>query len=94
MKDTGEQPQHGSGRQPGNDEPYASFSSASPLMKMIEPEHYGVQLAPREKKTIRLWIDVSAQYPGTYAAFGNCRDTSLPKFHWTHGAICSPGRGP
>jgi len=70
VKDTGGQPRHGSGRQPGNDKPYSTFSSASPLMKMIDPGHYNVRLTPQEKKMIRLWIDVSAQYPGTYAAFG------------------------
>ena len=45
-------------------------SSASPLMKKLEPSHYGVQLSALERKTVRLWIDTGAAYPGTYAALG------------------------
>jgi hypothetical protein len=70
IKDTAGDPRHGTGRQPGNNEPYSTYSSASPLMKMIEPSHYDVQLTPHEKKLVRLWIDVGATYPGTYAAYG------------------------
>jgi hypothetical protein len=70
VKDTGGQPRHGTGRQPGDDEPYSTFSSASPLMDKIDAGHYDVQLSPREHKLIRLWIDGGAQYAGTYAAYG------------------------
>ena len=44
-------------------------SSASPLMQKLQ-DHYGVQLSPLEMKTVRLWIDSGAAYPGTYAALG------------------------
>jgi len=70
VKDTGGHPGHGSGRQPGNDRPYSAYSSASPLVNKIDGEHHDVQLSVMEKKTIRLWIDAGAQYPGTYAAYG------------------------
>ncbi|MDP6723019.1 MAG: hypothetical protein QGF59_30425, partial [Pirellulaceae bacterium] len=70
IKDTGGQPGYGSGRQPGNDKPYTTYSSASPLMAKIKPAHHGVKLSATEKRTIRLWIDISAQYPGTAAAIG------------------------
>ncbi len=70
IKDTQGVPRNDSGRQYGNDRPYVTYSSASPLMKMIEPSHYDVQLTPHEKKLVRLWIDVGATYPGTYAAYG------------------------
>jgi len=70
VKDTGGNPAHGSGRQPGNDRPYTTYSSASPLMKKIDAHHNGVELSPRERTTIRLWLDTSAQYAGTYAAYG------------------------
>lgn len=43
-------------------------SSASPLMKKLEPAHHQVTVSPLEKKTIRLWIESGAAYPGTYAA--------------------------
>ncbi|HUT31976.1 MAG TPA: LamG-like jellyroll fold domain-containing protein [Planctomycetota bacterium] len=70
IKDTGGNPGHGSGRQPGNDAPYAAYSSASPLMQKIDSHHNDVQLTPRERTLVRLWIDSGAQYPGTYAAYG------------------------
>ncbi len=70
VKDTAGDPGHGSGRQPGNDRPYTTYSSASPLMKKIDGSHHDVELTRREKKVIRLWIDSGAQYAGTYAAYG------------------------
>ncbi len=70
IKDTGGNPGHGSGRQPGNDKPYTTYSSASPLMKKIDGSHYDVKLSPQQRQIVRHWIDVSGQYPGTYAAFG------------------------
>jgi len=70
VKDTGGPPRHGTGRQPGNDQPYSTYSSASALMKKIDGSHYDVRLSPQERKIVRLWIDAGAQYPGTYAAYG------------------------
>jgi len=70
IKDTGGPPRHGTGREPGNNPPYTTYSSASPLMAVLEPSHYDVRLSPHEKKVVRLWIDVGANYPGTYAAYG------------------------
>jgi len=73
IKDTRGNPGHRTGRQPGNDAPYTTFSSASPLMNKIDgthPKHTKVKLTAAERQMVRLWIDVSAQYPGTYAAFG------------------------
>lgn len=82
IKDTGGNPGNGSGRQKGNDKPFTTFSSASPLMKKIDGSHpsapreaqspgqAGVRLTDREKTILRLWIDVSAQYSGTAAAIG------------------------
>ncbi|MHC4201515.1 MAG: HzsA-related protein, partial [Planctomycetota bacterium] len=70
VKDTTGDPVNGSGRQKGNDKPYTTYSSASPLMKRIDGGHSKVRLTPRERSVIRLWIDTSAQYAGTYAAHG------------------------
>lgn len=50
--------------------PRALGSSASPLMRKLEPAHHGVQVSAAERKLIRLWIDSGAAYPGTYAALG------------------------
>jgi len=70
IKDTGGQPRHGTGREPGNNPPHTTYSSASPLMEMLEPSHHDVRLSPHEEKIVRLWIDAGATYPGTYAAYG------------------------
>ncbi len=45
-------------------------SSASRILKMLDGSHYGVQADPHERKMLRLWIEVGAPYPGTYAALG------------------------
>ena len=61
----------------GRNQPYSNRaprtigSSASRLMRYIDGTHHDVQLSEREHKTIRLWIDTSATYPGTYAALGS-----------------------
>ena len=60
----------GRNRPVSNYPPRAMGSSASPLMKKLEPAHHDVKLSPPEKKTVRLWIDSGAAYPGTYAALG------------------------
>ncbi len=53
-----------------NRDPRTIGSSASRLMKLIDGSHYGAELTELERKTVRLWIDTSATYPGTYAALG------------------------
>ena len=45
-------------------------SSASRLMKLIDGTHYEAKLSDRERSMVRLWIESSATYPGTYAALG------------------------
>jgi len=70
IKDTHGVPKHGTGRQHGNDAPYTTYSSASALMKKIDGSHHDVKLTPDEHRTVRLWIDVNAPYPGTVAALG------------------------
>ena len=46
-------------------------SAASKLLKMLDGEHHGVQATDLEKKTVRLWIETGAPYPGTYAGLGS-----------------------
>ena len=60
----------GRNRARSNYAPRAIGSSASPLLAKLEPAHYGVNVSPLEKKTVRLWIETGAPYPGTYAALG------------------------
>ena len=61
----------------GRNQPYSNRaprtigSSASKLMKLIDSHHEGVQLSAHERTMVRLWIDTSATYPGTYAALGS-----------------------
>ncbi len=54
----------------GNRPPRAIGSSASQLMKLIDGSHYDARLSAHEQKMVRLWIDTSAVYAGTYAALG------------------------
>ncbi len=54
----------------GNRAPRTIGSSASRLLKFIDGSHYEAKLTPRETKMVRLWIESSATYPGTYAALG------------------------
>jgi hypothetical protein len=51
-----------------NFEPYKIGSGSSTLLKYIESEHYTVNLSTEEKNLIRLWIDTSATYAGTYTS--------------------------
>lgn len=55
----------------GNYPPYTIGSSASPLMDKVNPDHHDVRLSPQELGIIKLWIDASATFPGTYAALGS-----------------------
>jgi hypothetical protein len=60
----------------GRNQPYANRSprsigsSASRLMKLIDGSHHDVKVSDHEGKVIRLWIETSATYPGTYASLG------------------------
>lgn len=45
-------------------------SSASRILTMLDGTHYGVKASERDQQWLRLWIEVGAPYPGTYAALG------------------------
>ena len=61
----------------GRNQPYSNRaprtigSSASRLMQLVDGSHHGVRLSDRERATLRLWIETSATYPGTYASLGS-----------------------
>jgi len=50
--------------------PRTTGSSASRILTMIDGSHYGVKATEHELRMLRLWIEVGAPYPGTYAALG------------------------
>lgn len=54
----------------GNYAPYRIGSAASPLLDKLHGAHHGVRLEARELRKVKLWIDASATFPGTYAALG------------------------
>ncbi len=60
----------GRNREQSNYEPYQIGSSASRLMRFIDGTHYDARLSDHEKTLVRLWLDTSATYPGTYASLG------------------------
>ena len=55
----------------GNYAPYTIGSAASPLMDKLNGAHHDVKLTPQELRIVKLWIDASATFPGTYAALGS-----------------------
>ena len=55
------------GKIDGNNPPWGFGSSASLLMKLIDDGHYDVKLTEEERNMVRLWIDSSAVFVGTYA---------------------------
>jgi len=61
----------GRNRPQGNYEPYSYGSVASPIMKKLDGGHHDVKVSKLERDTIRLWIETSACYPGTYASLGH-----------------------
>jgi len=60
----------------GRNQPYSNRSprtigsSASRLLTLMDGSHYGAKPSKHEKTMVRLWIDSSATYPGTYASLG------------------------
>jgi len=60
----------GRNRPESNYDPYAIGSAASRLMTFLDGSHYDAKLSEHEVKMIRLWIETSACYPGTYASLG------------------------
>jgi len=53
-----------------NYKPYSYGSVASRLMKLIDGSHHGAKVSDHQRKMIRLWIETSATYAGTYACLG------------------------
>jgi hypothetical protein len=78
----------------GRNQPYANRqprtigSSASRLMGYLDGSHHGVKLSPLEHKKVRLWIESSATYPGTYAALG-CGMYPVQLSHQSLGGRCA-----
>jgi len=60
----------------GRNQPYGNRaartigSSASRLLKLMDGTHYEAKPSDHERKVVRLWIDGSANYAGTYACLG------------------------
>ncbi|HPA16340.1 MAG TPA: hypothetical protein PLU30_01240 [Verrucomicrobiae bacterium] len=58
-------------KEEGNHRPYEFGSGASPLMKKIDGSHHGVHVTKVEYDRVRLWIETSAIFTGTYAIFNH-----------------------
>lgn len=54
----------------GNRPPYSYGSATSRLLTLMDGSHYDAKPSDLERKTVRLWIETSATYPGTYASLG------------------------
>ena len=46
--------------------PRAYGSTSSPLMKYLEPSHYGVKLTQEEKERVACWIDLNVPFAGSW----------------------------
>ncbi len=55
----------------GNRPPRGIGSSASRLMQLVDGSHYDARLSERERTIVRLWIESSGAYAGTYASLGS-----------------------
>ena len=55
----------------GNNPPWGFGTGASPLMKTIDGSHYDAKLTKQEHDLVRLWVESSAVFAGTYAAFNH-----------------------
>lgn len=66
-----------------NYDPYKIGSAASRLMTFLDGNHYEARLSAQERAMIRLWIETSACYPGTYASLG----CGYYRVHLPHGDI-------
>jgi len=55
----------------GNYAPYTIGSAASFLMDKLNGSHHKVKLSEHELRMVKLWIDASATFPGTYAALAS-----------------------
>lgn len=53
-----------------NYEPHKLGSGGSALVEKLDGKHHDVKAGEREKALVRLWLDLGAPYPGTYAALG------------------------
>ena len=59
----------GSWSEIGNNPPYGFGTGASPLMQKIDGSHYDVKLTQQEYDRVRLWIETSAPFTGTYGLY-------------------------
>ena len=55
-------------------QPYGFGTGASPLMKNIDGSHHEASLTRQEHDTVRLWIEASAYFAGTYALYNHARN--------------------
>jgi hypothetical protein len=51
--------------------PYEFGTGASPLIEKIDGSHYDARLTGREYDTVRLWVEASAYFAGTYAVYNH-----------------------
>ncbi len=58
----------------GNYPPRTIGSSASPLLDKLKPGHHGVQVTPRQWRTVWLWIESGAPFAGSYGGLRNAKD--------------------
>lgn len=54
--------------------PYGFGTGASPLMQKIDGSHHDVRLSQEEHDKVRLWIEASAYFTGSYAVYNHAKN--------------------
>lgn len=57
-----------------NHRPYGFGTGASPLLNKIDGSHHDVKLSKQERDTVRLWVEASAYFTGTYAVYNRAEN--------------------
>jgi hypothetical protein len=74
----------------GNNRPYGFGTGASPLIGKIDGRHYDVKLTRQEFDRVRLWIETSAAFTGTYAVFNHPENAVAGKAASTRADLRKP----
>jgi len=74
----------------GNNPPWGFGTGASPLMKKLDGSHYDARLTEQEYDLVRLWIESSAVFAGTYAMYNRVENAVADTVGTTMVALGTP----
>ena len=74
----------------GNNPPWGFGTGASPLMKKLDGSHYDAKLTKQEYDLVRLWVESSAVFAGTYAMHNRVESAVADTVNTTMVALGKP----